>query len=390
MDLQQCIAASVIYAITGSLGIFSVAYNIIAADAMGKRDKNMFEKAFYSAMLFSIVVGIFFIVLSLIFGKVFFEYAYGLNGDILKVILQYYYPESVTVLLNMIIFVFSAYFKNIQNTRITFFSTITATVVNVFFDYVLVYGKFIFPELGVSGAAWGSVIGLIAGIMVYFIAIVIFDKKIIVISFDLKSIRRMIKLYVPLLGQDIMEFTVYAMALSGIISRLGTNNIASYSLLDGLGNIIILPVCAYSTSAMTLAIQKKASGDELAIKLIIKAATFLSVIVISSISIACLIFPVMIMRLIISDIRVIAAAKTLIIYLVAAQIINIFYQIYKSYLQGTGKEKFVFAISTVISLLSLILIYILSTIAGVEGVYIGLALKYLILAVICFFRSSLS
>lgn len=381
------IASSVIFAITGSLGIFSVAYNIVAADMAGRQDEEMFEKTFYSAMLVSIFIGILFIALSLTGGKIFFRYAYRLEDDILKLLLAYYYPASITVLLNMVIFMFSAYFRNKLNTRITFYSTAVATVINVFFDYVLVYGKLGFPELGVSGAAWGSVIGLLAGIMVYIIAMPVVDKKTVKLSFNRKSIIRMIKLYIPLLGQDVMECTVFIMIISGIVSRFGTYSMASYSLLESLGNIIILPVFAYSTSAATLAIQKKAAGDKIAVKSIIKAAIQLSLIVVSFISIICIMFPERIMGFIVSDYRTIDISKGFIIYLVIAQIMNIFYQIYKSYLQGTNNERFVLKTSIIVSLLSLIWIYLFLVIAGIGGMYIGLALKYITLWLIYFVKT---
>lgn len=381
------IASSVIFAITGSLGIFSVAYNIVAADIAGRHDDDMFEKAFYSAMIVSIFIGILFVVLSLTGGKVFFKYAYGFEGDNLKLLLSYYYPASITVLLNMVIFMFSAYFRNMLNTRITFYSTAVATVINVLFDYVLVNGKLGFPEQGASGAAWGSVIGLLAGIMVYIIAMSVVGKKTVELLFSRKAIIKMIKLYIPLLGQDLMECTVFIMILSGLVSRLGTYSMASYSLLESLGNIIILPVFAYSASATTVAIQKKAAGDKIAVKSIIKVAIFLSLIVVSFISIICIMFPERIMGFIVSDNRTIDISKVLVIYLVIAQIMNIFYQIYKSYLQGTDNERYVFYTSVIVSLLSLIWIYLLLVIVGIGGIYIGLALKYMTLWIIYFIKT---
>lgn len=376
------VASSIIYAVTGSLGIFSVAYNIVAAETIGKGDYDMSKKAFYSAILTSIFIGILFIILSLVFGRSFFKLAYGLDGNILENVLDYYYPGSITVMLNMIIFIFNVYFRNNKNTKISLYSMSISTVINIFFDYSLVYGKFGFPELGVSGAAFGSVIGLSAGIIVYIIGMVVFDKINIIISFSRKCFFRMIKLYVPLLGQDIMEYTIFTMIISGIVSRLGTYSMATYTLLESIGNIVILPVFAYSTSAMTLAMQKNAADDKSAVKSILKAAIYLSLTVISFISIIFIIFPKTIMKLIVSDIEVIEKAKVIIIYLIIAQIINIFYQIYKSYLQGTDNEKFVFTTSVIVSLLSLIWIYLLAIILGVRGIYIGLALKYLGLVII--------
>ena len=59
----------------------------------------------------------------------------------------------------MLIFQYSVYFKNRQNTKITLWVTVVSTTVNLFFDFVLVYGAAGFPRLGTAGAAWGSILG---------------------------------------------------------------------------------------------------------------------------------------------------------------------------------------------------------------------------------------
>lgn len=376
------VAASVIYVITGSFGILAVAYNIVAAEIKGKCDDDMFEKAFCSAMMISIVIGIAFTLISLLGGRVFFKYVYGLHGNVLELLLRYYYPASVTVLLNMVIFLFSTYFRNKHNTKIALYSTAVATIVNIFFDYALVYGKYGFSELGVSGAAWGSIIGLLAGIMVYVIDMTVVNKKHMNISFSRKAATRMIKLYMPLLGQDIMECTVFTMIITGIVSRLGISGIVSYNLLENLGSMVILPMYAFSTAAITLSIQKKASGDNIAVKSILRTSIFMSLVIVIFISIVCITFPEKILALIVSDMKTIETTKTLIVYMIILQFIKIFYQIYKSYLQGTDNEKFVFITSVAGSLLSVTWIYLLSIVLGIGGIYIGLSINYIFLSLI--------
>ncbi|WMJ80913.1 hypothetical protein RBU49_01300 [Clostridium sp. MB40-C1] len=74
---------------------------------------------------------------------------------------------------------------------------------------------------------------------------------------------------------------------------------------------------------MTLAIQKESADDKIAVKSILKTAIFLSLTVITFISIICIVFPEKVMSLIVSDKQTLDITKTLIIYLIATQIINI-------------------------------------------------------------------
>ena len=173
-------------------------------------------------------------------GEFLFKEMFGLEGNVLKDCLGYFYISSVTVLLNMIIFIFSAYFRNLKNTKISLYSTIVATGVNIVFDYSLVYGKFGFPEVGVKGAAIGSVIGLTVGIVIYIIEICKEGRVSFKVFFKKNIFKNLIILYIPLLGQDLMEGTVFTLILTGIVSRLGVYEIAAYSLSETIGSIICL------------------------------------------------------------------------------------------------------------------------------------------------------
>ncbi|MGL4369723.1 MAG: MATE family efflux transporter, partial [Spirochaetota bacterium] len=62
-------------------------------------------------------------------------------------------------ILAMLRHVVSCYFSGIGKTRIVMAATLTAMVVNVLLDYVLIYGHFGMPQLGLRGAAIATVAG---------------------------------------------------------------------------------------------------------------------------------------------------------------------------------------------------------------------------------------
>lgn len=375
------VAGSVIYAITGSLGMLSVAYNIIAAKAIGLGDDKGFKENFLSAMSLSIVIGIGIIALSLIGGEFLFKEMFGLEGNVLKDCLGYFYISSVTVLLNMIIFIFSAYFRNLKNTKISLYSTIVATGINIVFDYGLVYGKFGLPEVGVKGAAIGSVIGLTVGIVIYIIEICKEGRLSFKVSFKKNIFKSLITLYIPLLGQDLMEGTVFTLILTGIVSRLGVYEIAAYSLSETMGSIIALPIFAFSSSAMTLSVQKSYEGDDIEARNILKAAIKMSLIIVLTLGIITLIFPKFIFSIISNDKVVVSRVSKIFIVVIVVQLINVFQQIYKSFLQGKTDETYVLKCTIFISLISKVWILFLSKLLSLVGVYIGIGISYLLLAI---------
>ena len=380
------VAANFIYLVTGALGVLSAAYNIIAAQFWGKNDKKQFNATFKTVMVITIVIGTLIIALSFVGGRLLFEKVYGLKNGILLLALDYFYIASVTVMMNMIIFNFSVYFRNMKNTKISFYSTIVSTVINIAFDYALVYGRFGLPELGVKGAAIGSVIGLSGGILVYLIKFKADKEKMIKIKADKDVAKRIIKLYIPLLAQDIVEGTIFTMILTSFISRMSVINIATYNLLETIIGAVALPMFALSSSAITLALQKSFSKDSKDTLRIINTAISISILMIVSLGNIILLFPRGTMAIISKDNLVIDKAERVLLFAIIAVILKTFTVVYKSFLQGINNESFVFKSTVIISFLSLFWIYALVRIYGLRGIYIGIAINNMIFSIIYFKR----
>ncbi len=58
----------------------------------------------------------------------------------------------------------SGFFTGIGRTRIVMTASIIAMATNIFFNYILIFGKFGFPALGIAGAALGTIMGGAVGV----------------------------------------------------------------------------------------------------------------------------------------------------------------------------------------------------------------------------------
>ena len=58
-----------------------------------------------------------------------------------------------------------------NNSKLLVWGTASEAIINVFFDYTLIYGKWGMPKLGFNGAAYASIIAEAAGLLVIFIVI---------------------------------------------------------------------------------------------------------------------------------------------------------------------------------------------------------------------------
>ena len=382
------IAASFTFAITGALGILSAAFNIVAAGERGSCNEPKFESAFAVSKSLALLIGTVFFALSLLGGRFFFRHVYGIRGADLSELLSYFYPAAFTVIQNMLIFQYSAYFRNRLNTRITLYSTIVSTGVNLFFDYSLVYGFFGMPCLGTAGAAWGSVIGLAAGLLVYQLT---YYRTGLPVKPALghtakEAAGKILRLYPSLFGQEMLESTIFACIVSAVVARLGTEQMAVYNLLDTAGSAIGLPVYAYAAATQTYSLQSRSAGNMRAVRRYLKSGLFLTSLVIGLLCIFCRIFDRPLLQLIVTDDHIIQQAQQLLGPAFLLQFARIPYQIYMNYLQGIGREKYVLIGTAAGTACAGIGVIIAGNAAGLTGLYLVMAAELCILGTCYIFR----
>lgn len=71
----------------------------------------------------------------------------------------------------------NAFLIGTLNSRYLLVGTIGQAVINIFFDYVLIYGALSFPQLGFNGAAYSSVIAEFTGMVIVYVLIFKMDLK---------------------------------------------------------------------------------------------------------------------------------------------------------------------------------------------------------------------
>lgn len=374
------IAASIIFSVTGALGILSVALNILAADKKGKKDEKSFEELFVTSKCLAILIGCIFIGLGVLGGRLFFRKIYGLEGVELEDILKYFYPTTITVLQNMLVFQYSSYFRNKLNSKISLYVTGVSTAVNLFFDYSLVYGKFGLPELGISGAAWGSAIGLFCGLLIY--QVVYFKNSGLKYILKKEYIKAIFKLYPSLFGQELMESTVFVLVLTAVVTRLGTTEMAIYKLLDIVCASLTLPAYAYASASQTYALQNHAAKKMDAVKKYLKTGIVSGAMLVIVLCGITYIWKDTILKWIISDTNVISKTGIYLCFIFVLVLIKVPYQVHMSYLQGIGRDKYVFKCTVISTVLSSIMLIVLGHFCGLMGIYMVMIIEYAVLTLL--------
>lgn len=140
-------------------------------------------------------------------------------------------------------------------TKYPMYATLLANVVNVVLNYVLIFGKFGFPELGIVGAAYGTLASRI--VMVFYLLWLLHQKErskrivknIKVFVLDVLMIRKIINLGSLSAMQMFFEVAIFTAAiwLSGL---LGKNPQAANQIALNLSSMTFMVAMGLSVASM--------------------------------------------------------------------------------------------------------------------------------------------
>lgn len=380
--------ATTINSITGVLGMTSVAFNIIGARYKGEKDYKRLKNNFVVNILISLLVGLVFFLMTLKLGALVLKSMYNLKGEVLNEASIYLNVFSLSLGVNMILFTFSSYFKIINKTKYILYGTVTASISNVVFDYILIFGHFGFPKMGIKGNAIGSILAMMLNILIYLVAIKN-DKlfKISNIKF-LKTIKETLKISLPLMGQEILESTLLILVINSILSRIGMLEVSVYNLLLTIVSIASMPMYSYSQASLTIISENLGAKNYKNVEETPRVCLLYAVLFYSILSFIFLIFKNYLPYVITNDLQLVTNSIT---YMPLVILTNFFYipsTVYKYSLQAIEDEKWVFLSSVIINFVGLLLIFLFSEVLILKlyGVYLGMTLNYIILSISFYFR----
>lgn len=146
-----------------------VGVNVLLAKSLGQKDSEKAARTAGNAVFLGVIITLIFMLFGIFFTEIYVKTQTN-NPKIIEMT-NTYLQICCTASLGIVFF--SIFEKLLQATGLTVCSTvaqITGAVINIILDPVMIYGLLGFPALGVSGAAYATVIGQMAsfGIALFF------------------------------------------------------------------------------------------------------------------------------------------------------------------------------------------------------------------------------
>lgn len=218
-------------------------------------------------------------VLSLIMFGVYFLLPFmGQPVDVIKLAKPYFLLLCLSYIPFMLYFSFKQFFEGIGNTKIAMHITITANIINVIFNYLLIYGKLGFPEMGLNGAGAGTIISRVAMPILFFIYIIktpAFKKYFVLAhqqSFSKEKIVSLLKIGVPIAFQIIVEGIAFSLGAI-MMGWLGEVPLAAHQVAIGLASFTYMISLGISQANTIRVSHQMGAKDYKALKMAAFAST---------------------------------------------------------------------------------------------------------------------
>lgn len=169
VELGASAIAGVFYVMIFMLGQgFSIGAQILIAQHNGAMRYKPIGQIFYQGMFFLLIFALFFILGIQFCGKFILSHLIS-SPLVLQAALDYLYPRSFGFIFSFAIVMFRAFYIGTTQTKVLSFNAYVMLVMNIGFDYLLIFGKCGFPELGIAGAAIASVLAEAASVLFFII-----------------------------------------------------------------------------------------------------------------------------------------------------------------------------------------------------------------------------
>ncbi len=182
------------------------------------------------------------IVLSVVMFSVYFFLPFmGQPVEVLELAKPYYLILCFSYLPFILFFSVKQFFEGIGNTAMAMQITLTANVINILINYLFIFGKFGFPEMGLTGAGIGTLVSRVSMplfFMVYIYQKTKFKRYFILAQkqqFSKERILSLLRIGIPIGFQIIVE--VIAFGIGAIMMGwLGETPLAAHQVAIGLAS----------------------------------------------------------------------------------------------------------------------------------------------------------
>jgi len=285
------------------------------------------------------------LLLSVIMFGVYFLLPYmGQTSDVLDLARPYYLLLCASYLPFMLFFSVKQFFEGVGNTKMAMQITLASNAINIIVNYILIFGKLGFPEMGLMGAGIGTLVSRIIMPFLFFVFILkkpafrIYFTKAHAQAFSKKRIISLLKIGVPIGFQIIVEMLTFSVG-AVMMGWLGEIPLAAHQVAIGLASSSYMVSLGISQANTIRVSHQLGQNDFKSLKMAVFASTHLVLLFMISMGLLFVLARDYLPLAFTSDPEVIAVASGLLVIAAIFQVFDGLQVIMLSTLRGMADVK---------------------------------------------------
>ena len=225
--------------------VFSIATGaaVFTAQYWGKKDIKNIRSNLGIGITFALIFSAIFTLVTFLFPNTLIR-LFNNDPQVIELGVQYIEIIAFSLIMTSISIVYATILRSTEQVKFPMVASLIGLITNTFLNYLLIFGKFGFPELGVRGAAIATVIArsvefcIILG-FTYLRKYPIAAGLKNIFNYSKEMVRNYIKIWMPVMGQSVGWALGYSM-YSVIYGHISTGALAAYNIACSIERISLM------------------------------------------------------------------------------------------------------------------------------------------------------
>lgn len=239
------------------MAFFSVGTSALVSRLTGAKQYQEVSKVIVVSCVIAFVMSLPFTAAGILYPQLIFQLM-GASPDVVKNGVVYYQILSLTIPVIFIEMAIYTSFNAIGDTKTPLKIVLAANIINTVLDYLLIFGKLGFPQLGIKGAAIATAISYFVSFFIYLYAI---NRKVrLEANFETGYITRILSVSIPAGIERVFTYASFLFFVK-LIADYGTYVLAGYQVGLRIEGLAFMPGFGFTIAAMTLVGQSLGAGS---------------------------------------------------------------------------------------------------------------------------------
>ncbi len=300
--------------------------------------------------------------------------SYSKHADISLLQGEYIRIRSYALFFAMISLAINAFFLANGKTWVVLISALITATSNVILDYLMIFGKGGFPEMGLQGAAWASTLADFSG-MLFLVIFLIFSKErkqyqlFSHFSFNLASMKELFKIGSPLMFQGFLALATWTIFFTWL-EQTGKFELTVSQNVRSIYFLAFVPIWGFAGTTKTYISQYIGRGDLHSLKIIQRRIQFLTLIFLFLFFHGAVFYPEKLIEMINPEQAYIQKSAEILRYISISIFMYGFFSVYFQTINGSGNTMASFMIEILCAIVYLLSSFLLIKVLQVDVLWI--------------------